>query len=110
MNFLKISSLLVLAFILFTAFGVLADYRGSQIEFPHGQRIAMRAEPNPGFRFDHWKGSYTGSENPIYFDMDKRAYLEAVFVPIDKDSAINELQYAQKKLNKVYLDFLEWLR
>ncbi len=47
-----------------------------------GTAVSVQATPAAGFRFDHWEGSLSGTENPQDLTMDANKSIVAVFVPI----------------------------
>jgi Divergent InlB B-repeat domain len=44
--------------------------------------LPFEATPNTGWRFDHWEGALTGTDNPTQLKMDEDKVVKAVFVPI----------------------------
>lgn len=41
--------------------------------------ITAKADPAPGYQFDHWSGVLSGNQNPITFSINGPAYLTATF-------------------------------
>ena len=54
--------------------------RPSEGVFAHGSGVSIQADPEPGFRFDHWEGDVQSSENPIQISLKTQLNLKAVFV------------------------------
>ncbi len=48
--------------------------------FNEGSTIQLTAEPEPGYRFDHWSGSATGTSNPLNITVDGIKNITAYFV------------------------------
>ncbi|REL39102.1 hypothetical protein DYD21_03860 [Rhodohalobacter sp. SW132] len=48
--------------------------------YNHGDTVTFTATPEPGYRFSHWEGDLSGSENPIQTTMDRDKSATAVFV------------------------------
>lgn len=51
-----------------------------QGSFPQGDTVIITATGEPGWIFDHWSGSITGSQNPLTVVMDTNIALTATFI------------------------------
>jgi len=50
--------------------------------YKDGELVTIAAIPASGWKFDHWGGSITGTENPIYMRMHSDKNIEAYFTEI----------------------------
>ncbi len=50
--------------------------------YPSGTVVSLTAAPSAGFRFDHWSGGTTGTENPVLVTMDASKSVTAHFVRV----------------------------
>lgn len=55
-------------------------------QFPEGQEVTITATPEPDWRFSHWSGSFTGSDNPLTFTISSDVSLTANFEEIPQYS------------------------
>jgi len=51
----------------------------SKTEYGVGTAVRLTAEPEEGWRFDHWRGDLEGSENPATLVIDEEKEVTAVF-------------------------------
>ncbi len=49
-------------------------------DYEAGETITLQAAPAPGWRFDHWSGDLSGTQNPLEIVMDRNLYAVANFV------------------------------
>ncbi|MDD5702021.1 MAG: hypothetical protein PHU23_08200, partial [Dehalococcoidales bacterium] len=57
--------------------------RNTEGPYRYGQVIRLTAEPSPGWRFDHWEGDLSGSDNPVDITMSGLMTVTAVFSLIE---------------------------
>ena len=55
----------------------------SRTTYTYGSAVIVTAVPNPGFLFDHWEGSCTGSTNPCLVTVDGNESVTAYFTAIE---------------------------
>jgi hypothetical protein len=48
--------------------------------YPTATPVAVRAAASEGYRFDHWSGDLSGSQNPITIEIDSPKVITANFV------------------------------
>ncbi|MCB0046993.1 MAG: VCBS repeat-containing protein [Caldilineaceae bacterium] len=59
--------------------GGLIERTPDKSAYTSGESVTLSAQPAPGWRFIGWRGSITGSNNPITLIMDGNKTIEAVF-------------------------------
>jgi len=69
--------------------------------YSHGDTIKIRALEKPGFRFSHWRGDFSGGENPAEVLVDRNIQASAVFerLPsLSEGDTGDKVLYLQKQL------------
>jgi hypothetical protein len=56
------------------------------IKYPFGSIVELKADPAPGWKFNHWSGDITGSNNPEYITIDSDKNVIAHFNEADPPS------------------------
>jgi len=62
--------------------GTLPSSYPNSYTLAQGASVDLRAVPAPGYEFDHWSGSLSGSENPTVITMDSDKEVTAYFTQI----------------------------
>jgi uncharacterized repeat protein (TIGR01451 family) len=58
--------------------------------YPEGTPVALTASAAPDWRFDHWSGDLTGSDNPATVTMSAARNVTAHFVRLDSDLSLTK--------------------
>jgi len=53
-----------------------------EVDYEHGQEVALTATPSHGWLFSHWEGDLSGGANPTSIEMDGGKSVSAVFTPM----------------------------
>lgn len=51
--------------------------------YSYGETVTIRALGDSGYRLQNWTGNFSGSQNPIVFDITKNVTVGAAFIPGD---------------------------
>lgn len=62
-------------------------------EYEEGSEIVVEAVAGDGWEFSHWEGDFSGSENPVIFEIDQDKFIIAVFEQMGKVIEAGEVSH-----------------
>lgn len=83
---------------------VVQNTTSSSISYNSGTTVQLTAHPATGWKFDHWEGDLTGSDNPTTITINEPKKVTAVFVQTSYELTVNhkgEGAVAQKIIQSV---------